>query len=273
MMKRHSYTYFWRRSTLGALAALLWLTPAFAQDDQVDDPGWFGGSLAYQFCLTQSETDPEQAFDRALDWFDQGGGPPALHCSAVALVALGHFGDAADRLDALGQDPANGLGARLRAEIFVQAASAWMLEGFPLQAVESLEAALALEAGDQRLQMEIYFDRARAFVMDDNWGAAVDDLNRVLDIAPYAHDALTLRATGYRALGEVGLAQEDLSRVLTDDPDYAPALLERGVLWRMLSDDDAARADWIRVLQLEPEGELGDAARRHLYDLDFPDGL
>lgn len=264
-----SYTALRQWSTLGATFALLWLTPAEAQlgrDMSAEE-------IAYEFCLNQVATDPEAAFDRAIAWEDQGGGPAAVHCSAVALIALEQFGDAATRLDEVAQNTNNGLTANVRAELLQQSANAWMMEGFPLQAVQSLDAALALEPTITGLSTSLWFDRARAHVMDGNWPDAIDNLMIVISDQPGAKDALTLRATGYRSLGEVGLAQEDLARVLDDDPDYAPALIERGVVHRFLGNDDAARADWIRVLLLEETGELADAARRHLHELDFPEGM
>lgn len=273
MLKAHSYLSFPSGSILCFFVGVFWLTSAQAQQDANRRTDWFGGLGAYEFCLRQIDIDAEEAFDRSLLWRDQGGGAPAIHCSALALMALSQYADAADRLDALAQDPSNGLDGALRAEIFLQAANGWMLEGFPLQAVQSLNAAQRLAADDADLAEQINFDRARAFIMDNDWDAAIGQLSLVLNQNPASKDALTLRATGYRALGEGALALEDLGRVLGGDPDYVPALLERGVLWRLLGEDEAARADWIRVLLLDGEGELADAARRQLHNLDFPEGL
>jgi len=232
----------------------------------------FGGSEAYQLCLNAIDEDPQQAFDRALAWRDQGGGPPAIHCSALALMALGQYGDAADRLDALAQDTHNGLSASLRAQILVQAANGWMLQGFPDQGVESLNAALSLNVSSTPLTAEIYFDRARAHIMNGGWDDAIGDLTRALDAEPGAKDAQTLRATAYRLTGNNLAASADLTHVLDGDPDYAPALLERGVMRLMAGNEDAARADWIHVLQLDDaEDELKSAARGYLHQLDFPD--
>jgi tetratricopeptide (TPR) repeat protein len=253
--------------------ALLWLTPVpgFAQGGA--DGRWFGGSDAYERCLGAIDEDALQAFDRALAWRDQGGGPPAVHCAAVALSALGQYGDAADRLDALAQDTNNGLDAPIRAQLLVQAANAWMLEGFPDQGVESLNAALSLNVNSDPLSAEIYFDRARARIMDGLWDEAIEDLTRTLRYAPGAKDARTLRATGYRLRENEGAAIADLARVLDDDPDYAPALLERGLVFLGQGNSEAARADWIRVLQLDVEEDLKAEARAYLHQLDFPDGL
>jgi tetratricopeptide (TPR) repeat protein len=271
-MKRHSYTSFLRGSTWGLAVALLWLMPAGANAQSAGDSGWFDDSETYAVCLGAIEDDALQAFDRAIAWRDQGGGPPALHCSVLALMELAQYGDAADRLDRLAQDVNNGLAPPLRARLLVQAANAWMLEGYPDQAIESLDAALSIGVEDDGLAAQTYFDRARASFMLGDSQTAINDLTRALRYAPGAKDALTLRSIAYRLLGDADRAMADLDLVLDDDPDYSPALLERGALYRDAGDTDLARADWIRVLQLESEGEILAAAQAYIQALDFPDG-
>ncbi len=273
-MKRHSYTSFSVGSTFASLLALLWLIPSAALAQGAAASGGFGDSEAYELCLGAIDDDPLTAFDRALAWRDQGGGAPAVHCSALALIALGQYGDAADRLDALAQDTHNGLNAAIRAQLLVQAGNAWMMEGIPEQGVESLNSALSLNVPSDALSAEIYFDRARARFMDGLWDEAVDDLSDALSYQPGAKDARTLRATAYRLSGDMANARADVTYVLNDDPDYAPALLESGVLHIAAGDEAAARADWIHVLQLDDaEDDLKGAARAYLQELDFPGGL
>lgn len=273
-MKRHSYTSFSIGSTFASLLAVLWLMPSVALAQGADGGGGFGESEAYELCLGAIDDDPLTAFDRALAWRDQGGGAPAVHCSALALIALGQYGDAADRLDATAQDTHNGLSAVIRAQLLVQAANAWMMEGYPDQGVESLNTALALNVPSDALSAEIYFDRARARFMDGLWDEAVDDLSHALSYQPGAKDARTLRATAYRLAGDTANARADIVYILNEDPDYAPALLESGVLHVTAGDEAAARADWVHVLQLEnAEADLKGAARAYLQELDFPGGL
>jgi len=272
-MKRQSYTSYPLWSTIGAIVALFWLTGAEALAQTSEDDRWFGGSETYERCLDAIDEDAILAFDRALSWHDQGGGPPAIHCSALSLIALSQYGDAADRLDGLAQDPNNGLSAPIRAQILIQAANAWIMEGFPDQGIESLDAAISLDVRSNGISAQIYFDRARAFVLSDDWRSAVNDLGDALQFAPGAQDAKTLRGTGYRVLGELDRAEAEITGVLDDDADYAPALLERGVLSMLSGDEDAARESWIRVLQLDVEEDLKSSARSYLYDLDFPEGL
>ena len=67
--------------------------------------------------------------------------PPAEHCSAVALVGLKRYSEAAAKLDALGQAPGVG---NLRASLFDQAGNAWLLVNDAAHAAASFQAALAL---------------------------------------------------------------------------------------------------------------------------------
>ena len=48
-----------------------------------------------------ARTDPNTAFEAALAWQELGGGEAARHCSAVALIGLGQYGQAATRLEDL----------------------------------------------------------------------------------------------------------------------------------------------------------------------------
>jgi len=272
-MKRKSYTSLSIGSTLATLVAISWLTTPTVVAQTAESDRWFGGSATYDRCLGAIEEDALQAFDSALAWQDQGGGPPAQHCSALALLALSQYGDAADRLDAIAQNPNNGLDALLRAQILIQAASAWIMEGYPAQGIASLDAAIQLDVPSGGILAQVYFDRSRAHALNRQWSEAVEDATRALDFAPGAKDALTLRATSHRLLGNTDDALADIEQILEDDADYAPALIERGVLHLLAGDEDAARSDWIHVLQIDVEEDLKIAAREYLYELDFPGGL
>jgi hypothetical protein len=82
----------------------------------------------YEVCMTLAREDPAAGFERAETWRSEGGGDPARHCAAVALIELGRHAEAARRLEALAQDlrPAH---RELRAEVLGQAGQAWLLCG------------------------------------------------------------------------------------------------------------------------------------------------
>ena len=109
--------------------------------------------------------------------------------------------------------------------------------------------------GLSRMALEQYFE-------------AIDDLNRALDLEPRRMDALLVRASAYRYLGQIDLARDDVERALGIDPGHPDALLERGVIARTAGDKDAARKDFLAVLHLTAEGPASDAARLNLEAMD-----
>lgn len=66
----------------------------------------------YQDCLKLARLKPEDGFESAIAWRDMGGGEPAKHCVAVALIALEKYEEAATRLDALADESTSPTGCR-----------------------------------------------------------------------------------------------------------------------------------------------------------------
>src|SRR5262249_20810934 len=81
------------------LIALVALVAARAQAAQTNNP--FGTSNPYESCVAAINKNAADAFEMALSWRTQGGGLPADHCAALALLALDEPGEAASRLNAL----------------------------------------------------------------------------------------------------------------------------------------------------------------------------
>src|SRR6185437_16394015 len=112
----------------------------------------------YARCMNAAHENPAAALDSAQAWRATGGGHPAEHCAAVALIGLRRYAEAGKRLDklaeAMAKDP-----AELRAEVLDQAGQAWLLAGEAARAEASLTAALALAPDDPGLLT----DRAEAF--------------------------------------------------------------------------------------------------------------
>ena len=221
------------------------------------------GSRNYEACIALAMQNPDSAFERALSWRDLGGGAPARHCVAVALYSLGHFGDAAMRLEDLAKGPL-GENELLRIALLGQAGNAWMMTGENERAVATLTT--AIEVAPDNIDLLIDRSLARA-EMDDMWGA-IDDLNMVLDIQPQHINALVFRAGAYRYLGSLELAADDASRALAMNPDHVAAYLERGNVRRLSGDDAGARKDWMHVLRLAPAFPAAEAARHNLDQLD-----
>ena len=215
----------------------------------------------YDHCLSLAALNPAAALGVAGEWVRTRGGPPAEHCSAVALVGLKRYPEAASKLDALGRAPGVG---DLRASLFDQAGNAWLLAGDVPRAVASFQAALALSGSDA----DLYADLARAEAAGGNWRNVEADLNAALALAPKRADLLVLRASARHALGNLKAARADVDWALMLKPNAAEALVERGSIARDRGDMKAARADFQAVLKQGQVGEAADAASRNLQALD-----
>lgn len=245
------------RAALVAMVLCLGATALRAQSAPVDH------SREYRACMHLAAFDPEEAFEGALAWRSQGGGEPARHCAAAALIGLGHYEEAARRLEALAQDM-TAAAPSLRAGVLGQAGQAWHMAGKSTRAHAVQSAALQLDPDN----VELLADRSITLAGATSYWEAVDDLNRALELAPGRADLLVLRAGAYRYLDALDLAGDDIERALKIDPANADGLLERGILHRLNGEDARAREDWIKVLSLVPHGPAAEAARANLEKLD-----
>jgi tetratricopeptide (TPR) repeat protein len=216
----------------------------------------------YDRCVQMAHTDPQKAYADADSWRNIGGGFPAQHCAAIALVGLKKYPEAATVLEALASammqaDPA------MRGDAMEQAGQAWLLAGQPNEAKSAFDAGLGFKPKDA----ELLIDRAEAYAMANKYFDAIDDLNAVLDKTPNRVDALVYRASAYRQLGSLDLALDDVERALRLDPNSATGFLERGNLRRLKNDNAGAKADWQQVLKLGPGTPAAASARDNLTKL------
>ena len=107
-------------------------------------------SVHYRRCLADSSANPALALADAESWTKSGGGVPAQHCAALALVSLKRYAEAGTRLDQIAGGRA-ALDVQFRIALYDQAGNAWLLAGEGAQAVQSFSGALALSAGDPDL--------------------------------------------------------------------------------------------------------------------------
>ncbi|MEL6754725.1 MAG: tetratricopeptide repeat protein [Pseudomonadota bacterium] len=174
-------------------------------------------------CLALVETDPEAAYEDGLDWLADGGRPGARQCAAVALIALGHPGEGAARLEDLANAPDGG-DIAARTGYLGQAGNAWLLAGAPEAAEVALTNALKLAPGNT----DLLKDRAVALIASEQWQRAINDLDTVADDAPLDADGLALRARAYLALERFGLAMNDVEAARSMAPDNIDILVLRG---------------------------------------------
>ena len=216
----------------------------------------------YDRCLQMAHIDPQKAYEDAESWRDIGGGFPAQHCAAVALVSLKKYTEAATRLQALA-NAMMGAGPQMRGDALEQAGQAWLLAGKPNEAKVAFDAALGFRPKDP----ELLIDRAQANAEGGKYFETIDDLNGVLEQTPNRVDALVYRASAYRKLGSLDLASDDVERALRLDPNSVTGLLERGNLRSLKNDDAGARADWQQVLRLGPGTPAAASAQKNLAQL------
>lgn len=241
--------------------AVLAPTIAQAQDAQATN------QARYQACMDKTQTRPKSAFDDATQWEGDGGGHPARHCALAALVALGHYFEAAQGLETLADEVrAN---AAFKAQLLTQAANAWIAAGDNTRARAVSDAALTLRSGasDDQLANTLTV-RARAMAGLGAYWDAADDLSRVLYTQPKNATALVLRGATYRQLDALGLALDDLNRALAVEPTHPEGLLERGIVKRLQGDKSGARTDWRQLIAAHPDSEAAREAGINLHALD-----
>jgi tetratricopeptide (TPR) repeat protein len=223
-------------------------------------------SEQYDACLAQAHHDPAAALKTAQTWREAGGGFPAEHCAAIALIGLQRYPDAAQRLENLASAMMTEPTA-LRGDALDQAGQAWLLADQPDRAKAAFDAALKFEPHNP----EFLIDRSEALAAIGHYWDAIDDLNRALAVAPKNVDALIFRAAAYRHVGgadALQLAQADADRAVQLAPDSVPALLERGNICRLRGNATGAKIDWKRVIALAPQSQAARDAQYNLAHLD-----
>lgn len=239
---------------LGLVLPLLFPAAAFARDEADE----------YKACLKLTRLEPEAAFESALTWRDQGGGFPARHCAALALVQLKKYHLAAPRLEKLAEDMMAAGSAHV-IDLLNQTGNIWLLAKDPVRADAVFSAALEIEPDN----IGLLIDRARALAVAENYQTALGDLNKALQLDPARPDALAFRASAYRHLGDRVRALEDAELALSLEPGLVDALLERGILYRLDGRNDLARGDWLKVLEISPYSPAGELARTNIEKLDI----
>lgn len=212
----------------------------------------------YDRCLSMLAGDPEGANGYAEAWEGAGGGEGAVHCHALAAIALGNAQTGAEMLEHLAS--ASHDDNATRASLFGQAGQAWMMAGDTARAYAAATLALSLDPDDP----DLLVDHAVAAATLEHHQEAVTDLDHALEIEPRRTDALIYRAAAERHLQHLDLAQDDVDRALALDPGNADALLERGILRQRQGDEAGARADWERAKELAPNTATSDLAEQNL---------
>lgn len=261
--------------SFGALAWLLVLTAvAAAQADR--DPGAleYPKFDRYANCVRDVSIDAKRGYDTASRWRSEGGSnnniAGAMHCEALALSSLGAYSSAAKLLMRIANLPET-KNQKQKADLLVQAGHAFLLARKPEQALKAFSSGLdhvdletsPLQAG------ELHMGRARARGMDEDWVAAISELNIVLASMPQYDEALLVRSSMHRAAGDLSSAASDLANYLTLWPNDPPGLLERAFLRGDVLDFAGAKRDFERVVSLAPDSTMAARANKELVKLTF----
>jgi CHAT domain-containing protein len=142
------------------------------------------------------------------------------------------------------------------------------------QALLRAESMLAEQLRKQPNNPALLNAKARADLMDGNFAAALQALDRALEVEP---DSLTLQtdlATAYFAQAEAtgqtidyGRAVDNLGSVLAKSPDDSLALFNRAIAEERLFLYDEATADWEHFLRVEPDPAWRDEGHQRLHEL------
>ena len=221
------------------MIALVVSTPAKAVED-------------YDACLDLIGSDADRAEREAGEWARFGGGAPARHCYALALLAIGAQSRGIDELLGMAiEEP--GLEPEARADILIQA-------GEPL-----------MEEPDLRLDqwnVDALALRARVRLANGDSRSALRDLDAALQRQPGNARFLTLRAAANRRLDRHVEARDDASFATERDPGDASAWLERGRAEAALRDTNAARFSFLESIALDRDGSTGASAQRALQRME-----
>ena len=221
-------------------------------------------AATYADCLAMIEKSADEAVTFAARWERRGGAAPAQHCRALALIAQGNVEDGAMELERAGSVlPQED--AELAAELYGQAAQAWIKVDNLDRALHDQNQALSLDGDNPALLV----DRAIVLGLAERYDDALADLDKAIVLAPGDPDILAYRAAAHRRLGQPGLAEEDVAAALSLSPGLPLALLERGHLRKLEGDLDGARKDWLAVSLAVPDSALAAEAQANLEAMDL----
>jgi tetratricopeptide (TPR) repeat protein len=248
------------RQALPIAAMLLFAGQAAlaAAPSPLDDPQ-LPGRDRYERCVALAQRVPQAAYNAALQWQGAGGQAAAIHCSAIALVAMHRYVEAATQLDRLAHD--RGVSFSFpRVDLLDQAGNAWLLANQPANAEAAFTTALVLAPGDP----DILADRARARAAQHDWKGADADLTAALARAPDRAELWVLRASARHAMGQRAGARGDIARALQVSPGDPEALVERGAMRAEDGDANGAVADWQAAIAAAPASDAAQTARQYM---------
>tara|TARA_R110000868_G_scaffold19588_2_gene84298 strand:+ start:3217 stop:3873 length:657 start_codon:yes stop_codon:yes gene_type:complete len=206
---------FFLASALLALTA----TPCLAQS-----PAALSETDRYLACLASVADNADDAFEDALTWRMEGGGWPAAHCEARALIALGDIENGARLMADQAGEEANVDDTAIRAAMFIEAGQAWLGNG----EAEMAETVFAEAAALAPASLDARLGAAQASLALGDWDMAETRAGALIDRAPGLVDGWRIRAAARLEAGALDGAAQDLETALTLAPDNIDLLVLRG---------------------------------------------
>jgi tetratricopeptide (TPR) repeat protein len=262
-----------------ALLIVGWAASVAALAQEAGEEKALSNRDKYQSCISVSHQTPQVSFDEGMKWRDEGGGLPAQHCVALALVKLGLYEEAAQQLDVVANDLRRGKGLnfaemtargdrKVLADIYMQAGNVWLLAEEAVMAYDAFSLGLLEVEAVSEQALELYVDRARASGFGGDFDLALDDLLKANELAPEREDILIFLAVALRSLERFDEAAQTIEQALSIFPDNPELLLERGNLRFDIGDVDAARLNWVMLVALHPDSYAGEIARSNIKKLN-----
>lgn len=220
----------------------------------------------YEACAALVSADAETALVEAERWERFGGGAPAGHCRALALLAIGSDLAAAEALfDTVRTYPE--LAPPAQADLLAQAGRIYLDRGMHEQSAYALN--LAAQVGPESPAM--LRTRAALKLAQGAFETAERDLDALIRVEPGRPGDLVARAIARRNRGDFAGARADALQAAELAPAEPSVFLELGAAERGIGNRDAARQAWLRAIDLDPdraEGPVGRAAQLSLQRME-----
>jgi lipoprotein NlpI len=103
---------------------------------------------------------------------------------------------------------------------------------------------------------QAYNNRGNAYDAKGEYEKAIDDYSHAIELDPKSQRAYNNRGTAYTAMGEFARAIADFNRAIKLDPAYAQAYSNRGDTYKAKGEYDRAIADYNRAIELNPQDAI-----------------
>lgn len=225
-----------------------------------------GAEQRFDRCVDLAVKEPDAAIARGNEWLVGGGGFMARHCIGFAEAQRENW-PMAESAFAQAARSAELAGDERSAQIWAQAGNAALAHGDAAAALKHLNAALAQGQLEGMAAGLVHTDRARAYIMLEQFDEARADFVQAHKLVPQDSLAWLLSATLARRQGDLVRAQADIKAAAELAPQDPAIALEAGNIAATAGDYDAARLNWEQVVAIAPDSESGQAAQRHLATL------